>query len=93
MKWFVHFALYQVPTGSVGTWILISVAWTDKLKSIPNGIQLTGNKLISTCKSLKKILSYIVGDCPCNNKGKTCDCSCMTENARYLEIDVNVITK
>ena len=54
-----------------------------------HGNQLKGNKSISTCKSLNKILSYIVGDCPCVAGDGICVCPVDADN-RGILININV---
>ena len=61
---FVLFALRPVPTWSVGTRFNPN-AWHRYANShVSARNTLQENNLINTCKSLNKILSYMVGDCP-----------------------------
>jgi len=65
MKRFVLFALYLGRTWSVCPRFYFQVDGQKIIYSYRSGFLQTGNKSISACKSLKKILSYIVGDYPC----------------------------
>ena len=70
--------------------VSFSVAWTGRRKSMMREDLQTGNKSISTCKSLKKILSCIVGDCPhCIDDFHVCFCCWQEQRVTFTDKDVN----